>query len=41
MERLNIGVGVIEAESLVKSDLIIERTVDLFGRPETARLGVM
>jgi predicted nucleotidyltransferase len=41
MEHLHTGVDVIEAKSLTESELVIERTVDLFGGPETARLGVM
>ncbi len=40
-EHLHTGVDVIESESLTKSELYIERTVDLFGRPEAARLDAM
>jgi predicted nucleotidyltransferase len=37
-EHLEIGVDVIEEKSLAKSCLLIERTVELYGRTEPARL---
>jgi predicted nucleotidyltransferase len=40
-ERLEISVDVIEEESLVNSSLLIERTVELYGRTESSRLGAV